>query len=252
MKNTIFHRMMVLVLSCMMLLFCAIPASGAEPLKPEAYAVNENGETYGNDFQAQALGYPADLILATGEDGVVGYVRLSDLDDHISNPEEALQQKIYDGLYIPLYESDGETVVGRLFLDGNSDDNSGHSTRSSYTFGNTMTMDIPTYTGYSKSGVRGCTNGVNAKTEVTTSKSVDAGWIGIMAQVFKNSDGSLVQASSWVYNSSSTSIFEKEIYHFSLLNTEYYSQGRVKLWNIDLSGYWTYRTNRSPVAKPNS
>ena len=83
------------------------------------YPVNEQGQTYGHApvLENQTLQEP-DLIEARGENGVSGYVKASDLDSEVSNPEEALayQENIQADGYvaIPLYKSDGKTVIGEF------------------------------------------------------------------------------------------------------------------------------------------
>jgi len=87
-----------------------------------SYEVNENGQTFGDFNQAEELGYFADLMLAEGEDGVVGYVYYNEfIGDQPKNPEEALkwqEENIGKDQIIPLYESDGITVIGQFILHG--------------------------------------------------------------------------------------------------------------------------------------
>ncbi len=69
--------------------------------------INENGEAYGSQLYCDEH---LDLIAATGENGIEGYVKATDLD-----PEPTgLVVEPYNPLtyYIPLYSSDGETVIG--------------------------------------------------------------------------------------------------------------------------------------------
>ena len=83
-----------------------------------AYKVNENGETYGSELYAEACGELPDLIAATGTDGTMGYVRNSDLNPEPKTIEEAIElNKITE---IPLYSSDGETVIGVFEFGGES------------------------------------------------------------------------------------------------------------------------------------
>ena len=78
------------------------------------YSVNASGQTFGNANQYFALGYWPDLLAAEGVGGLCGYVYLSDLDDNSSSPEEALLANTNKLQYIPLYDSDGKTVIGRF------------------------------------------------------------------------------------------------------------------------------------------
>lgn len=216
----------------------ALPAMAITPDTTTEYAVNSNGETYGNHIQAMELGYEADLILAEGESGVLGYVRASNLDGQGSG-------------CIPLYTSDGETVIGQYTIGTVADEQD--QSRTAYTYGNTGLMQPAGYNGYSKSAIKGSTFGVTAKTEVTTSKIVAVNWIGIQARVYNKSTGALVDNSAWKYNSEATDSFSVSVYHMSFkTSTEYYSSGYVKLWNPDISDYWTYSTFDSPIAKPST
>ena len=99
---------------------------------PTLYKVNANGETYGSgDPYAGEL----DLVAVSGRttDGsdVQGYARVSDLTafspDHPGEPktpEQALEwqnelAEIYpDGWTVPVYESDGVTVIGKFQVGG--------------------------------------------------------------------------------------------------------------------------------------
>lgn len=92
--------------------------SGITPI----YPTNENGQTYGIDNDT---GKSPDLIAAIGENEVEGYVKQEDLlteGDFINTLDEALdydkkraalaEQGKYEA--VPLYESDGETVIGEF------------------------------------------------------------------------------------------------------------------------------------------
>jgi len=121
------------------LLFCAVIALSALVLSamPEfqmksGYPVNENGQTYGPvtlDDQSKTI--RPDLILAQGVDGTDGYILETDFDDcspleKPQNPEEAMdymrqleilrEDAFVRGdpylYYLPLYDSDGTTLLG--------------------------------------------------------------------------------------------------------------------------------------------
>ena len=91
-----------------------------------AYPQNAQGETYGISPQtAHSEDQEPDLIAAVGVDGVKGYVKKADLDkDMAKSPEEAVAiMKQRESLKttntyeeIPLYASDGKTVVGKFRL----------------------------------------------------------------------------------------------------------------------------------------
>ncbi|MED1788154.1 hypothetical protein P4V47_11755 [Brevibacillus laterosporus] len=82
------------------------------------YPVNEQGQTYGHGPYPYGPTQEPDLIRAEGENGVVGYVKASDLDSAISSTEEAITyQKSMQAVgykLIPLYESDGKKVIGEF------------------------------------------------------------------------------------------------------------------------------------------
>lgn len=104
----------------------AIPATvSATPdqSKPTPkFPVNKNGETYGSNRDVTVAGQEPDLILAKGEDGTDGYIKLKDLNkDQPNNPEEAVaymeKMKNSDPKDIPLYDVDGKTVIGKFKID---------------------------------------------------------------------------------------------------------------------------------------
>lgn len=84
------------------------------------YPINEQGQTYGRAPFPPGPTQEPDLIKATGENGVEGYVKSSDLSPSVSSPEEAIafQKSISATGYrsIPLYELDGKTVIGEFRL----------------------------------------------------------------------------------------------------------------------------------------
>lgn len=235
-------------LSLVMIFVCAVPVFATATDGQAGYAVNGNGETYGNYLEALEIGYEADLILAEGENGVLGYVRASDLDDTVESPDEV--QSSNGDRYIPLYSEDGVTVIGSYFV-GDAASNI-PQTYGAYTYGNIGSMNLPSYTANSQSGIKGSVGGVTAITTVQTSALVARSWIGIQARVYKQSSGALVGNSSWVYNNEACEEFSKSLYHVSLLNEAYYSAGYVKLWNSEISDYWTYSTFNSPVVLPST
>ena len=76
--------------------------------------INEKGQTYG--IGSDLNGTP-DLVLAIGIDGTLGYVYKTDIDPpKFKTIEEALkwQEERKDIKTIPLYSSDGETVIGEF------------------------------------------------------------------------------------------------------------------------------------------
>ncbi len=94
----------------------------------QVYPTNENGQTYGSAADANSLtshgtpGTEPDLIRAVGVDGTSGYVLKKDLDGELpKKPEEALaiqRSRPPGGRDIPLYDVDGETVIGVFHIVG--------------------------------------------------------------------------------------------------------------------------------------
>lgn len=80
---------------------------------------NENGEIYGSEIFLSEIGVQPDLILAEGSNGEIGYVRTEDINDSsVTTPEEAiLKMKNATTSVIPLYSSDGITVIGSFILE---------------------------------------------------------------------------------------------------------------------------------------
>lgn len=85
-----------------------------------SFPVNAAGQTYGRSGGALDPTQEPDLILAEATNGKVGYVEKEALDEatgaNVASPEEAIvwqeQQAARGPVEIPVYESDGRTVVG--------------------------------------------------------------------------------------------------------------------------------------------
>lgn len=78
---------------------------------------NRNGQTYGPDF------LEANLVAVISEEGYKGYVYREDLNPpNFNSPEEALkwQESKPEYTIIPVYKSDGKTVVGTFKMGGSS------------------------------------------------------------------------------------------------------------------------------------
>lgn len=86
------------------------------------YPENENGQTYGSDADATSPLTRPELISAVGEDGIEGYVMKKDLDgEQPKSPAEAIavqNSRTPGGRDIPLYNVDGETVIGVFHVAG--------------------------------------------------------------------------------------------------------------------------------------
>ncbi|WP_340014360.1 hypothetical protein [Paenibacillus sp. FSL K6-1318] len=86
------------------------------------YPKNKNGQTYGSAVNATSPETEPDLFLATGVDGTEGYLLKKDMDgEQPKTPEEAIaiqNSRSPDGWDIPLYDKDGETVIGVFRVGG--------------------------------------------------------------------------------------------------------------------------------------
>ncbi|CAM3299036.1 hypothetical protein HP548_12015 [Paenibacillus taichungensis] len=86
------------------------------------YPINEQGQTLGEGPLMPGKTQEPDLIKAENENGVQGYIKTSDLESGATSPEEALDyQKSKDSSefrYIPLYKSDGKTIIGEFKVGG--------------------------------------------------------------------------------------------------------------------------------------
>jgi hypothetical protein len=118
----------------------ALAGTDKNSVDTPSYSVNAHGQTYGSNMYAEALGHSPDLILAEGVDGKVGYIKNEDLNkDQPQNPQEAMEymKKQENGpayTEIPLYESDGETVIGtyKVFNSGSKEGQANGTSRLKY------------------------------------------------------------------------------------------------------------------------
>lgn len=82
------------------------------------WGVNASGETYG----VQRSGRTPDLIAVLTTDGTQGYAYASELDGPVpTSPADALAQQEAEAgrsRSVPVYESDGETVIGEFLVGG--------------------------------------------------------------------------------------------------------------------------------------
>ncbi|MFF2531522.1 hypothetical protein ACFVS2_21680 [Brevibacillus sp. NPDC058079] len=110
----------VLVVNQSGALFSPMNYKGASNSNIPNYPINDQGQTYGQGPYPVGTTQVPDLISATGENGVNGYVKATDLNANVSTPEEAYAyQKSMEKLgykSIPLYKSDGKTVIGEFRL----------------------------------------------------------------------------------------------------------------------------------------
>lgn len=247
------NKFLCIIMAIILTSFCTISVDAECQIRKSTYLINENGETYGTDAQSILVGYEADLILAVGENNNVGYVRSTDLDDRVASPTDvANQNNINSTIYIPLYSSDGETIIDRFAISLDIQENVSSRAVVTYLYGTEGYIDVNNhYTCTTRSAIADCTNGVRGKTRIQASKAVSTGWLGVQARIYRVSDDALVDSSSYKYSSSSVSFFEYDTYHFTIKTNEaYYSKGVVKTWNPDISGYWTTGTFASPNVNP--
>lgn len=85
----------------------------------DIYSINEKGETYGSEILLNQYGIEPDLIETLGDNGVLGYVKAIDLEENVPDTLEGVieyQKNLPNERKIPLYESDGETIIGNYTI----------------------------------------------------------------------------------------------------------------------------------------
>ncbi len=97
-------------------------AAGHSHFVAEAtFPTNANGQTYGSALGAAT---PPDLVLASATNGEIGYVYFAQLNSasggNIASPQQALawDEQTHQAATIPVYESDGTTVIGEFSISG--------------------------------------------------------------------------------------------------------------------------------------
>lgn len=82
---------------------------------------NENGEIFGSEYYLLSqYNIQPDLISAIGIDGTEGYIKYTDVNFVPKTIEEAIAYNP-DDFEIPLYEDDGETVIGSFLVEAPSE-----------------------------------------------------------------------------------------------------------------------------------
>lgn len=82
---------------------------------------NKNGKTYGSSMLSY-LGEEPDLVSAYGVDGKIGYVYSEDLNyGKKNNPSDCNQSLKGNQVHIPLYDKEGENVIGSFIIDNDVD-----------------------------------------------------------------------------------------------------------------------------------
>jgi hypothetical protein len=83
--------------------------------EPTDWATNANGQTYGT---IKPDGSRPDLMLAYARNGRIGYVDIRDLE--ADRPTSLTEPPVTTARSIPVYESDGETVIGEFVIEPGS------------------------------------------------------------------------------------------------------------------------------------
>ena len=241
------RKFVSMLVAFVIILVCAVPALATESSDATGYAVNQNGETYGNYLEALEIGYEADLILAEGIDGTLGYVKTIDLDDNVETPSDVVLQT--GNTVIPLYASDGITIVGQFLIV--AQDTMPPQTREDYVYSASKTVSNGYYQPIILSGIKGSPGGVTAMTQVIATGSVDTRHVGVNVRCYRESNGALVKSSGWKYNTSPTSVFSYEMFYRNpYTSNQFYSCGEVKVFNPISGEFTSYTTYRTTFAYP--
>lgn len=91
--------------------YMAVRANGGVDLSTEEKQIHTNaaGETYGEALVVKYLNEDVDMISAIGKNGTEGYIKVSDLPQNIPDYVPHDQE-------IPVYASDGVTVIDSFFI----------------------------------------------------------------------------------------------------------------------------------------
>ncbi|MER2118859.1 MAG: metal ABC transporter substrate-binding protein [Solibacillus sp.] len=88
-----------------------------EYILENGYPVNDKGETYGPDMGNRMIIEEPDLILAQGENSIIGYAKKVELDGpKPKTPEEAVKLNNAPPREVSLYDVDGETIIGTFWI----------------------------------------------------------------------------------------------------------------------------------------
>lgn len=94
------------------------PQTQTQTKSKNDYPKNKVGKAYGSLAEAKSPDDAPDLISATGVDGTSGYIKSSDVfGDEPKNPQEAIEKqkkRVPGSRFIPLYDVDGQTVIGKF------------------------------------------------------------------------------------------------------------------------------------------
>lgn len=218
------------------------------------YQVNENGETYGVSVMKSQEDEP-DLIAAIATNGKEGYVKSADFVDEIAvTPEEAGEIVIPEEYTIPVYKSDGVTVIGKFIVnDGlkvitakpattRASDPYKSGTNYFTVYGNEMSC-YSTINGVTWNG--GVTNRIEGWVEVDNVKGVKhaKGNLGCSAHLYSKS-GSLVKRGNVIYSSASSSWFIVST-ECAVVPGQYFCAGGAYVYNKGISKYTMKETQWS-------
>lgn len=102
-----------LVISIYLILVVCVSVSelpvSVESVRENGYPINDDGKSYGPDVKESNI--QPDLILVCNEDGKEGYIKKEDLNRGAVSLEQA-QNGGFNNYQIPMYLSDGKSVVG--------------------------------------------------------------------------------------------------------------------------------------------
>lgn len=123
MKKKSFLYFLLILFSLILLSYSTIFAKGNKPLNSLDvlsstnsninYPINELGETFGGDVKWSTNQGP-DLILVENEDGLVGYIKATDMDPNPpTTPAEAASYQS-NSFCVPMYSQDGYTKIGEF------------------------------------------------------------------------------------------------------------------------------------------
>ncbi|MFS0876344.1 metal ABC transporter substrate-binding protein [Solibacillus isronensis] len=88
-----------------------------EYILENGYPVNDKGETYGPGMGNMMIIDEPDLILAQGENSIIGYVKKVEMDvPKPKTPEEAVKLNNPPPREVTLYDIDGETIIGTFWI----------------------------------------------------------------------------------------------------------------------------------------
>lgn len=78
---------------------------------------NDDGQIYGSEYFLNQIGIEPDLIAAIGDDGTIGYVLAEDINvPGASTLDEAESYNAESDKEIPLYNKEGDTVIGKFTI----------------------------------------------------------------------------------------------------------------------------------------